>query len=113
MKLSKSIIIASSLLAISFSTFAYHGNGTGHGSWPNHNNHTQAQYERPCSNYADGRHSGRHQAAMQYSTTIQTTQPEETLKKISSDLPKGENGKQYRVHVAVIDAETNAPIQNQ
>ncbi|SUC27324.1 Uncharacterised protein [Providencia rustigianii] len=52
MKLSKSIIIASSLLAISFSTFAYHGNGTGHGSWPNHNNHTQAQYERPCSNYA-------------------------------------------------------------
>ncbi|MEX6178411.1 hypothetical protein AB6G03_15880 [Providencia hangzhouensis] len=50
---------------------------------------------------------------MQYSTSIQTAQPDETLKKIAADAPKGENGKQYMVKVAVVEITPNTPVQGQ
>lgn len=111
MNILKPLIISTSLLAASFSTFAYHGDGYGNnnGSWHRGGYQNQQQYNnRPCDNYR--RH---HQGMMQYSTSIQTSQPEEALKKIVADVPKGENGKQYMVKVAVVEITPNTPVQAQ
>lgn len=112
MNILKPLIITASLFAVSFSTLAYHSDGNG--SWHRGANQNSNQYsDRPCDNNRHANYSGNHRGMMQYSTSIQTTQPEEALKKIATDAPKGENGKQYRVRVAVTEIEPNTPIQNQ
>ncbi|QXX83800.1 hypothetical protein J6836_05300 [Providencia sp. R33] len=117
MNILKPLIIATSLLAASFSTFAYHGDGygNGNGSWHRGGYQNQQQYNnRPCDNYHNNNnYNRRHQGMMQYSTSIQTSQPEEALKKIMADVPKGENGKQYMVKVAVVEIIPNTPVQAQ
>lgn len=112
MKNLKSLILVGSLFAVSFSTFAYHGNGyhqNGNGSWCNGSN--QAQYDRPCNGTYHGQYMGRQQGIMQYSTSVQTAQPEEALKKIIAEMPKGENNKKYMVKVAVVEITPNSPVQ--
>ncbi|MDR2226054.1 hypothetical protein [Providencia rettgeri] len=117
MSILKPLIISASLLAASFSTFAYHGDGygNGNGSWHRGGYQNQQQYNnRPCDNYHNNNnYNRRHQGMMQYSTSIQTSQPEEALKKIMADVPKGENGKQYMVKVAVVEIIPNTPVQAQ
>lgn len=83
----KPLFISASLFAISFSSFAYNDNNYCDGAWHKNGYHNQQQYnDRPCDNNrhynGSGRHYGRHNGAMQYSTSIQTTQPDETLKKL-------------------------------
>ncbi|CAG9421846.1 hypothetical protein [Providencia alcalifaciens] len=107
MKNLKSLILVSSLLAVSFSTFAYHGNGYHR----NGNGPSQAQYDRPCDGNYRGQHMGRHQGMMQYSTAVQTTQPEEALKKITAEVPKGESNKKYMVKVAVVEISPSLVTQ--
>ncbi|HGN0867655.1 TPA: hypothetical protein ACKROV_000877 [Providencia alcalifaciens] len=112
MKNLKSLILVGSLLAVSFSTFAYHGNGyhrNGNGTWCNGS--SQSQYDRPCDGTYRGQYMGRHQGMMQYSTAVQTAQPEETLKKITAEVPKGENNKKYMVKVAVIEISPSLATQ--
>ena len=112
MKNLKSLILVGSLLAVSFSTLAYHGNGyhrNGNGGWCNGSN--QTQYDRPCDGNYRGQYMGHHQGMMQYSTAVQTTQPEEALKKITAEVPKGENNKKYMVKVAVIEILPNLATQ--
>lgn len=117
MNILKPLIISASLLAASFSTFAYHGDGygNGNGSWHRGGYQNQQQYNnRPCDNYHNNNnYNRRHQGMMQYSTSIQTSQPEEALKKIMADVPKGENGKQYMIKVAVVEIIPNTPVQAQ
>ncbi|USR63294.1 hypothetical protein NFC79_11070 [Providencia stuartii] len=116
MNILKLLIISTSLLAASFSTFAYHGDGYGNnnGSWHRGGYQNQQQYNnRPCDNYRNNNYNRHHQGMMQYSTSIQTSQPEEALKKIVADVPKGENGKQYMVKVAVVEITPNTPVQAQ
>lgn len=116
MNILKPLIISASLLVASFSTFAYHGDGygNGNGSWHRGGYQNQQQYNnRPCDNYRHNNYNGRHRGMMQYSTSIQTTQPEEALKKIVTDVPKGENGKQYMVKVAVVEITPPTPVQAQ
>ncbi|EPU3837197.1 hypothetical protein [Providencia stuartii] len=108
----KPLFISASLFAISFSSFAYNDNNYCDGAWHKNGYHNQQQYnDRPCDNNrhynGSGRHYGRHNGAMQYSTSIQTTQPDETLKKIAADAPRGESGKQYVVRVSVIEISNN------
>ncbi|WP_323086946.1 hypothetical protein [Providencia alcalifaciens] len=112
MKNLKSLILVGSLLAVSFSTFAYHGNGyhrNGNGTWCNGS--SQSQYDRPCDGNYRGQYMGRHQGMMQYSTAVQTAQPEEALKKITAEVPKGENNKKYMVKVAVIEISPSLATQ--
>ncbi len=56
---------------------------------------------------------GRYQGGVQYSTSIRTTQPEDTLKQISADVPKGEKGKKIVVNVTVIEITPDMPGQSQ
>lgn len=113
MNILKPLVISASLLAVSFSTLAYHGNGYGNGSWHRGGYQNQQQYNnRPCDNYRNGNYIGRQQGMMQYSTSIQTTQPEEALKKIIADVPKGDNSKQYMVRVVVVEIPAQLPVQN-
>ncbi|MEY0474101.1 hypothetical protein [Providencia huaxiensis] len=110
MNILKPLILSASLIAISFSTLAYPGDG----SWHRGGYQNQHQYnDRPCDNYRHSNYANRHRGMMQYSTSIQTAQPDETLKKIAADAPKGENGKQYMVKVAVVEITPNAPVQGQ
>ncbi|MEQ5399125.1 hypothetical protein ABN303_00320 [Providencia rettgeri] len=112
MNILKPLILSVSLIAISFSTFAYPGDGNG--SWHRGGYQNQHQYnDRPCDNYRHSNYANRHRGMMQYSTSIQTAQPDETLKKIAADAPKGENGKQYMVKVAVVEITPNTPVQGQ
>lgn len=112
MNIYKLLIITVSLMSASFSTFAYPGDG--HGSWHRNGYQNQQQYNnRPCDNYRKHNNTGRHRGMMQYSSSIQTSQPDETLKKIAADAPKGENGKQYRVSVKVVEITPNVPVQAQ
>lgn len=114
MNILKPLIISASLMAASFSTFAYYGDGYGNGSWHRGGYQNHQQYNnRPCDNYRNNNYCGRYQGMMQYSTSVQTTQPEEALKKIIADVPKGENGKQYMVRVAVVEITPNTPVQGQ
>lgn len=114
MNILKPLIISASLIAVSFSTFAYPDDGYGSGSWHRGGYQNQQQYNnRPCDNFRQFNNTGRNQGMMQYSTTIQTTQPDEALKKIAVDAPKGENGKQYMVKVAVIEIISSTPVQGQ
>ena len=115
MNILKPLIITASLMAVSFSTLAYHGDGyrNDDGSWHRGTSQNGQQYDnRPCDNNRHSNYSGRHRGMMQYSTTVQTTQPEEALKKITANVPKGENGKQYQVRVSVIEITPNAQTQN-
>ncbi len=112
MNILKPLILSTSLIAISFSTLAYPGDGNG--SWHRGGYQNQHQYnDRPCDNYRHSNYANRHRGMMQYSTSIQTAQPDETLKKIAADAPKGENGKQYMVKVAVVEITPNTPVQGQ
>nr|WP_278979799.1 hypothetical protein [Providencia alcalifaciens] len=114
MKNLKSLILVGSLLAISFSTFAYHGNGfhrSGNANGPWCNGQNQTQYDRPCDTHYRGQYMGRNQGMVQFSTSVQTAQPEEALKKITAEIPKGENNKTYMVKVAVIEITPNVYTQ--
>lgn len=112
MNILKPLVIGAGLIAVSFSTLAYPGDGNG--SWHRGGYQNQQQYNnRPCDNYRHSNYANRHHGMMQYSTSIQTTQPDEALKKIAADAPKGENGKQYMVKVAVVEITPNTPVQNQ
>lgn len=112
MNMFKLLIITISLMTASFSTFSYPGDG--HGSWHRGEYQNKQQYNnRSSDNYRQYNNAGRHRGVMQYSTSIQTTQPDEILKKIAADAPKGENGKQYRVSVKVVEITPNAPVQAQ
>ncbi|ELX8380441.1 hypothetical protein AB7W88_00085 [Providencia vermicola] len=108
----KPLLISASLFAVSFTTFAYNNNYCD-GTWHRGSYHNQQQYNnRPCDGPRHYTHSGRHNGMMQYSTSIQTAQPSETLKKIAEDTPKGENGKQYLIRVSVIEVLNNDSSQN-
>ncbi|HEF8774918.1 hypothetical protein AB7179_02140 [Providencia manganoxydans] len=120
MKYLKPLFIAASVFAVSFSSFAYHGNNNCDGTWHRggYQNNAQSYDNRPCNDSrhynASGRHYGMHNGAMQYSTSLQTAQPDEALKKIALDAPKAESGKQYVVHVSVIEITGNNTLpQNQ
>lgn len=78
----KPLLISASLFAVSFTTFAYNNNYCD-GTWHRGSYHNQQQYNnRPCDGPRHYTHSGRHNGMMQYSTSIQTAQPSETLKKL-------------------------------
>lgn len=112
MKVFKLSVITVSLIAVSFSTFAF--SGTDHGSWHRDGYKSQQQYnDRPCDNYRQYNNTSRHRGMMQYSTSIQMTQPNQTLKKFATDMPKGNNGKQYMGRAAVVEITPNIPIQAQ
>ncbi|MEX5925024.1 hypothetical protein [Providencia hangzhouensis] len=74
MNILKPLILSASLIAISFSTFAYPGDGNG--SWHRGGYQNQHQYnDRPCDNY---RHSELCKSSPWYDdiTSIQTAQPD-------------------------------------
>lgn len=109
----KPLLMATSIFAVSFSSLAYNGNNNCDGTWHRggYQNNAQSNDNRPCNDNrhynASGRHYGMHNGVMQYSTSLQTTQPDEALKKIAADAPKAENGKQYVVHVSVVEITDN------
>lgn len=48
---------------------------------------------------------------MVYSVTEQTTQPNETIKKLVNNVPKIEDGKRYMIRVSVVEIPEQAPMK--